>query len=270
MKRFRLTTKMKRHQSQKSPSNLLPKVIEFMRYTRTYFEDHLEMNLDSIYAMDETAVWFDACGSRTVDSVGAKSVSLTTTGHDKQNVTVALTAVASGAKKLSFIVFKGKGKTAEDRTLKARRDVIVAFSDNGWLNTNLTIDWLTRVLCALEFSQRLLIWDSYRCHVCRDVDKVRQKFKIHSADIRGGCTSYIQAPDVPWNKVFKSSLREQYDYWLDHGKKSFTASGNMRAVSKSVLCDMVVEAWVSLTPDLIKRSFECCGQVPGASSQNIT
>ena len=94
MKRFRLTTRMKTHQSQKSPSNLIPKVIQFMRYTRTYFEDHPDMNLDSIYAMDETAVWFDAGGSRTVETVGAKSVSLTTTGHDKQNV--ALTA--AGAK----------------------------------------------------------------------------------------------------------------------------------------------------------------------------
>ena len=125
------------------------------------------------------------------------------------------------------------------------------------------------LLGALSFSQRLLIWDSHRCHVCRDVDKVRQKFKNHSAVIPRGRTSYIQAPDVLWNKMFKSSLREQYDYWLEHGEKSFTAAGNMRAVSKSVLCDMVVRAWESLTPDLIKRSFECCGQVPEASAQNI-
>ena len=33
-----------------------------------------------------------------MDAVGAKSVSLTTTGHDKHNVTVALIAAASGAK----------------------------------------------------------------------------------------------------------------------------------------------------------------------------
>ena len=102
------------------------------RYTRSYFEDHPSMNLDSNYAMDETAVWFVACGSRTVDTVGEKFVSLATTGHNKQNVTVALTTAASGA--------KGKSLKAEDRTLKARRDINVAYSDHGWFNTDLTID----------------------------------------------------------------------------------------------------------------------------------
>lgn len=197
-------------------------------------------------------------------------MSLTTSGHEKHNATVSLTAAATGSKKLPYIVFKGKGKTAEDRELKTRSDIVVAFSDSGWFNANLTVDWLNRVMEALAFSPSLLIWDSYRCHLYPEVEEQRQKMKIHTAVIPGGCTSLIQAPDVSWNKVFKSSMQTQYDEWLAHGPKTYTAAGNIWAVSKTQLCDMIVVAWQSLTPDLIARSSECCGQVPGVSADKIT
>ena len=91
MKRFRLTTRMKTHQSQKSQPNLIPKVIEFLRYTSKTFQ---------------TCIWtaFRQWTNQLSVStpVGAKSVSLTTTGQDKQIVNVALTATASGAKNCHF------------------------------------------------------------------------------------------------------------------------------------------------------------------------
>lgn len=139
---------MKTHESQKSPPDRIPKLIGFLSFIRKYFHDHPDRDLSNIYAMDETAVWFDAVSSRTVDLVGAKSVSLTTSRHEKHNVTVSLTAAATGSKKLPYIVFKGKGKTAEDRELKTRSDIVVAFSDSGWFNANLTVDWLNRVMGA--------------------------------------------------------------------------------------------------------------------------
>ena len=270
LKRFRLATRIKTHQSQRAPLALVPKLLGFLSYMRSYFHDHPERELRSIFSMDETAVWYDAVSTRTVDFVGAKSVSLMSTGHDKQNVTVALSAAANGLKKLPYVVFKGKGKTVEDRELKTRCDIVVAFSDNGWFNTDLTIDWLRRVMGALAFSQRLLIWDSYRCHICPAVDEERKKILIYSAVVSAGCTGLIQAPDVSWNKVFKSSMREQYNDWLENGDKSYTKAGNIRAVTKTQLCNMIVQAWSSVSSEIIAKSFECCGQVPGATAESIT
>ena len=44
----------------------------------------------------------------TVDFVGAKSVPVRTTGHEKSRVTVALAAKANGTKLSPFIIYKGK------------------------------------------------------------------------------------------------------------------------------------------------------------------
>ena len=38
--------------------------------------------------------------------------------------------------------------------------------------------------------------------------------KIDTAMIPGGCTKYIQAPDVSWNKPSKAICKEKYDEWL--------------------------------------------------------
>eukprot|EP00117_Sycon_ciliatum_P018144 scpid62509/ scgid16871/ Pogo transposable element with KRAB domain len=172
---------------------------------------------------------------------------------------------ASGAKRLPFVVFKGKGKTAEDRELKARRDIVVAFSDNGWFNKELTIDWCQRVMGSMALGKRLLVWDSYRCHLIDSVTAERRQKCILSAVILGGCT-----PLASWNKPFKSSIRDLYDEWLATGDKTYTAACNIRATTKSKLCDIIVKSWRSLSPDLIKNSFTCCGQVPGATVDQVS
>ena len=146
---------------------------------------------------------------------------------------------------------------------------MVAYSDNGWFNTDLTLFWL-QVLGSMAFGKRLLIWDSYRCHTCDAVNKDCRGKNIDCAVIPGGCTNSIQAPDVSWNKPFKASMREQYDGWLRTGDKLYTAAGNIRAVSKTILCDMVVKAWKSLSAELIQKSFLCCGQVPDATAADVS
>ena len=88
--------------------------------------------------------------------------------------------------------------------------------------------------------------------------------------IPGGCTPLVQAPDVSWNKPFKSSIRDLYDEWLATGDKTYTAACNVRATTKSKLCDIIVKSWRSLSPHLIKNSFTCCGQVPGATVDQVS
>ena len=63
--------------------------------------------MEHIIAMDETAVWNDMIANTTVEKRGAHTVSLKTTGHEKAEITVCLTACANGDKKKPFFVFKG-------------------------------------------------------------------------------------------------------------------------------------------------------------------
>ena len=58
---------------------------------------------------------------------------------------------------------------------------------------------------------------------------MRKDYNISTAVIAGGCTKYIQASDVSWNKPFTQHLGTQYDDWLANGDKEFIKGGNIKA-----------------------------------------
>ena len=139
----------------------------------------------------------------TVDFVGNKSVLIKTTGYEKSRVTVALAAKANGSKLLPFIVFKGK---RVNKGLQKVICVVCAYSGNGWMNEDLPHTWLNKVWGTLAFSCCLLCWDAYQCHIQDSTKQLLSKLKTDAAVIPSGCTSLLQAPDVSWNKPFKSTI----------------------------------------------------------------
>lgn len=61
------------------------------------------------------------------------------------------------------------------------------------------------------------------------------------AVIPAGCTKYVQAPDVSWNKPFKQRIEEYYTEWLHNGIMSFTPAGNLRVPQIEVYLQWVVD-----------------------------
>ena len=206
--------------------------------------------------MDETACCMDMPSDTTVHFIGARSVSLKTSGHEKDHYTVVLTAKADGSKLKLFIVFKGKG-TRLIKNLSSIPGLVVRFSANGWLNDSLTIEYLRTVVGSLSFAKRLMIWDTYHCHVSQAVKLECSRLKLQTATIPGGCTKFIQAADVVWNASFKSNISAHYDTWLSEPScHEFTRNGNMKAPSRSVICDWVKNSWDSIPSDTVKNSFK--------------
>ena len=56
--------------------------------------------------------------------------------------------------------------------------------------------------------------DSHECHTTDSVRKDLEEVNADGVIILGGCTKYIQAPDVCRNKPFKARITELYDQWL--------------------------------------------------------
>ena len=66
------------------------------------------------------------------------------------------------------------------------------------------------------------------------METVKQELRTSKIDpliIPGGCTKYIQAPDVVWNRTFKANVTEKYSEWMA-GEAHFTAAGNMGAPTR--------------------------------------
>ena len=83
--------------------------------------------------------------------------------------------------------------------------------------------------------------------------------KTDDALIPGGCTKYVQASSVVWNKLFKGHIMEFYDEWLASGVHQYTEAGNMELVSRHLLVEWILESWNRLEKNLIIKSFKSCG-----------
>ena len=189
--------------------------------------------------MDKTPCWLDMPGETTVEHVGARSVPLRTTGNEKSRFTVVLAAMADGWKLKPLVVLKGVRPIAE---LARISGVVVAYSRNGWMNEQLTKDWVMRVSSSFSFGKRILVWDAYKCHI---MDSVKSIIKHHTNSeviiIPAGLTKQLPAA-ISWNKPFKEAYRKLYDEWMATGEKSFTLAGNMRAPSKPLVVQWVKTA----------------------------
>ena len=60
-----------------------------------------------------------------------------------------------------------------------------------------------------------------------------------------------------WNASFKAHLRFMYDTWLaDETQHEFTKGGNLKAPSRSLLCEWVKASWDAVPADVVKK-FIC-------------
>ena len=90
------------------------------------------------------------------------------------------------------------------------------------------------------------------CHI---MDFVKDKAKENNTImvvVPGGCTKYIQAPDVCWNAPFKELVTERYDEWMAEGSQEYTAQGNLKAPPRRKIIERILEVWKNVRIDVIK------------------
>ena len=141
-----------------------------------------------------------------------------------------LTAKSDGTKLKPFIVLKGAKRDSKALNEQYRSRCVVASTPNGWMNADLTREFVKTVLGTFSFGKRLLAWDSFECHMESNAIKSLEKAKIDHVIIPGGCTKFIQAPDVSWNKPFKALCSQRCNQWLaEEGVHAETKDGNLKA-----------------------------------------
>ena len=160
MRRHGLSLHRRTSIGQKDPQQLINRLVLYVIHAGR-MQMRCNFKASQIYAMDETPVWQDMIGTTTVSKVGSQDVVLKSTGHEKARVLVCLTARADGTKLKLFIVFKGAKREVATLNQEFHGKCILALSENGWMNTPLTLEWVQKVLGSFSFNQRLLAWDSY-------------------------------------------------------------------------------------------------------------
>ena len=100
------------------------------------------------------------------------------------------------------------------------------------MNEELTLSWVSKIVRTFAFNRRLLAWDSFECHMMNSVKNAINKLNVDQVIIHGGCTKYVQALDVCWDKPFKAFVTEQYDEPMANGLQQYTEAGNLRLPSR--------------------------------------
>ena len=257
MRRYGLSLRRRTTTIQKDPEHLTDKLVSYVVHVRRMCKKN-SYDPANVIAMDETAVWADMVAETTVEKTGKKEIALKTTGHEKVRVTVCLAAQANGKKLKPFILFGGAKREAKILDQEFKTKCVVRSSPNGWMNEELTLDWVQNVLGRFSFTRRLLSWDSFDSHMTDDVRNLLQTSKVEDVIIPGGCTKYIQAPDLSWNKPFKATMTERYDDWLANGVMEYTEQGNLKAPSRKLMVEWIIDSWSKLTIEMIQKSFKAC------------
>ena len=238
---------------QKEPEKYAEKIVDYLLFVE---QRRRTSNYRYINAA-ETAVYLDYSSSLTVENKGVREVPVKTSGHDKLHVTVMLTARSDGFKCRPYIQRKNK-RLIKEIVIKFKNTLHLCWAGRSFFNDDLTSEFLQKIAGSSMFGKRLLAWDSYQCHISDATKKQLKKLQIDTAVIPGGCTKFLQAPDVYWNTPFKAKVRQFYENWMLHGEKSCTKSGNMRAPSMEVYLKWIGDAWDQLLKDLIIKSFKGC------------
>ena len=128
--------------SQRLPDDLEEKITSFQSFVIRARRSK-NYSLVNIGNMDETPVWFDMPTSKTVDSVGAKTVLLKTNGHEKTRFTVVLACLADGTKLKPMVIFKQK--TMPKDNFPAGVVVHVHNHPKGWMDESGVKIWIEKV-----------------------------------------------------------------------------------------------------------------------------
>eukprot|EP00731_Ephydatia_muelleri_P012549 Em0006g1443a len=258
MRRHKFVTRVKTTAGQSLPKNVSDRIVDYVTTCSKRIRRN-QLPLPCIANMDETAIWADMPGHSTIEVRGTHTVQISTTGHDKQRITICLAAFADGTKLKPFVVFKGKRIPKEISNVHA---AVIKMSDNGWMNEDLTMEWIATVWndsVDPGSAKRMLVWDTFKCHFTSSVKSLLEESNTDIVAVPGGCTKILQPADVSWNAPFKARYRDLYTAWMSAQNHERTKAGNLRAPSKALMVDWVLRSWESLSSETIRHSFDVCG-----------
>lgn len=244
--------------AQRLPQDYEEKLIRFQRFIIAQRKKH-DFELKHIGNADQTPLTFDIVTNSTVSEKGVKSVSILTTGHEKDRFTVMLACLGDGTKLPPYVVFKRK---TLPKNVNFPKGVIVRCQEKGWMDQGLVQDWLRTVwskVGGLTRKKSMLVWDSFRAHLSAPIRSTLKSLNTEPAVIPGGMTSMVQPLDVAINKPFKDRMRKKWQEWMLADQHTFTATGRIRKVELPQICQWIYEAWEDIPNELVKKSFrKCC------------
>ena len=189
MGRHGLSVRRRTHIAQRLRDDVDEKTRLFQQFIIEHRHQH-DYPLSRIGNADQTLLTIDIPRASSVATKGSKTLSVTTTGHEKDMFTVMLGCTADGGKLPPYVVFKQKTLPKD----KFPPGIIVRVQPKGGVCLCLTHSWLHTVwerrVCGLSPRR------SMRCHKTEKTKAVLKRSNTDLTMMPGGLTSLLQLIDV--------------------------------------------------------------------------
>ena len=163
MRRKNLSVRCRTHISQKLPEDFKEKLTEFQKFAIRQRKLH-SFDPSQIGNADQTPLMFNLPSATSVAVKGSKTVTINTTGNEKNRCTIMLACTADGGKLHPYIIFKRK---TLPKGMTWPKGVIVRVQEKGWMDDALMVDWVKTVSGKRPgglTKKSLLELDAFRCH----------------------------------------------------------------------------------------------------------
>jgi len=227
-----------------------------------------------IINIDETSVYRDAPGDRTIDEVGAKTVEIGTTQHDADRVAVLLCINRAGTMFTPLIIHKSTSKKKVlqffPTTVKVKKNdrevdvkMWVTYAPKGWLNGAMMIQWLQLVYMdelasrGISLDNAVLFMDNCPAHDHEDVLKAMKESGVKHVFFPPKCTPILQPLDQNVNQLFGLCYAQQWERWyMTEGCYDFTPAHNLRRAKDEEVNRWIAHALVDINPHIVRVSWE--------------
>lgn len=168
-----------------------------------------------IWNLDESGFTMVTKPNKIVSLKGSKRVQTQTTAEKGETTTVLLAASASGLHVPPFFIFKGVRMTdnlRENAPLLSK----VSVSKNGWINSNIFLDFLRHFVENIPPVRPVLIlMDSHSSHISPEALQFRKENDLIFVTFPSHCTHLLQPLDVSifgplkgsWNRGLRDHLK---------------------------------------------------------------
>ncbi len=209
-----------------------------------------------IFCADETGISVVHKPGKVVAQLGRHNVYSITSAERGKTHTVLACVSASGYILPPFMVYPRKRSVPDNLKLGAVPNTVFCNSENGWINSDLYIEWLkffTRNIPPIR--PVLLIQDGHSSHISISVIEFSRENGIYILCLPAHTTHILMPLDVGVFKSFKSNFSKACTHYI--------ASHPGRVVTTDVLASLVAEAWSrSFTLLNIMGGFKKCGLFP--------
>lgn len=213
--------------------------------------------------MDETAVFFEAHPTSTINAKGENTVSIRCTGSNSRRMTVCVSCASDGTKLPLFFVFKGKSGARIESGLQNElgNNVIACCQEKGWMDQRTSAIWIERVWkpYVRGYTSSFLLLDEFKCHMKGSFIRTINELGTEVDFIPGGYTCVLQPCDVGVNKPLKKLFRDMYMQWSVEKYKNMGPADKLSSPSRKEVTSWMIQAWDTISPETIRKTFQHIG-----------